>query len=108
VTASATLLRHRPTHFDDVDEVEAGERFTDEELTALALAADPDQPLDPDAVPFTGSDAVFPELLPAWYMPVPVARVRNRWHIVVVLLIVVAFGLINGLGLCITYGQISS
>ena len=43
--------------------------LTDAELTALALAADPDRPLDPDAVPL----ALYPDQpsggLPSWYMP---------------------------------------
>ena len=37
----------------------------DDQLTALALAADPDQPIDPDARPFVmGDDARGP--LPSW------------------------------------------
>ena len=80
--------------------------FTDEELTAQALSADPDQPLTPDATPFTGDDDGIVGLLPAWYMPRPVARARKRWHVPVVLVIVAALGLITGLGLCITYGTL--
>jgi hypothetical protein len=83
-----------------------GERFTDEELTALALSADPDRPFDSDAVPFTGGEGVSPGLLPVWYMPAPVTRVHKPWHIPVVKTIIAAFVLINGLGLCITYGQL--
>ena len=81
----------------------------DDELAALALAADPDAPIDPDAVPFgpCGSDA---ELLPAWYMPPALAtpslasgatRRRRRW---VVGLVVGALVVVNGFGLCVTYG----
>ena len=80
--------------------------FTDEELTALALSADPDQPLDANAVPFTSPDNAFGALLPSWYMPMPVTRVHKRWHVPVVLTIVSAMTLISGLGLCITYGHL--
>ena len=48
-----------------------GERFTDEELTVLALAADPDAPVPDDAVPFGSPDGLAVELLPSWYMPAP-------------------------------------
>ena len=43
--------------------------ISDEELTALALAADPTELLDDDAVPFDGGSAEG--LLPDWYMPAP-------------------------------------
>jgi hypothetical protein len=80
--------------------------YTDEELTALALSADPNQPLAEDAEPFKGTDGPAAELLPAWYMPAPGLRSRKRWHTGVVLLIIAAFVLINALGLCITYGHL--
>lgn len=80
--------------------------FTDEELTALALASDPDQPLASDAVAFTGADDMFDGPLPAWYMPRPVIRVHKAWHTPVVLVIVASLSLITGLGLCITYGSL--
>ncbi len=80
--------------------------ITDEELTALALSADPDQPLDPDAVPFGSADDEFPGLLPAWYMPRPVAGVHKSWHTSVAMLIIAALGSITALGLCVTYGTL--
>ena len=80
--------------------------FTDEELTALALSADPDQPLAPDAQPFHDTDGSGAALLPSWYMPAPVLRPTKRWHTGVVLTIIGAFTLINALGLCITYGHL--
>jgi hypothetical protein len=52
-----------------------GDAVTDEELTSLALAADPDAQLDADAVSFwavAGPDAgreATDQLLPEWYMP---------------------------------------
>jgi len=80
--------------------------FTDEELTALALAADPDQPLASDAVPFIAGEGTFEGPLPAWYMPRPVIRAHKAWHTPVVLVIVASLTVITGLGLCITYGTL--
>lgn len=82
--------------------------FTLDELTELALAADPDQPVEPrpDAVPF-GWGGDFPELLPSWYMPMPTSRRRSRVRTAVVLVVLGAFGLINALGFCITYGRLT-
>ena len=42
---------------------------TDEELTAEALAADPDAPLADDAMPFECGDDAGGSNLPDWYMP---------------------------------------
>jgi hypothetical protein len=83
--------------------------IADEELSALALAADPDQPLDADAVPLAdalGSDAQGP--LPAWYMPAPMggAPPLRGWRRRVVLLVILAFLVITAFGLCNTYGQL--
>src|SRR5204863_1407641 len=47
------------------------DRISDAELTAQALAADPDQPLPRDAVPFQGDPTPGIDLLPEWYMPRP-------------------------------------
>ncbi len=82
----------------------------DEELTALAMAADPEAPLSDDAVPL--SDMVGEEdgLLPAWYMPSPMAggrRIRG-WRRRVIFLLVTAFLLIEAYGLCSTYGPIGA
>jgi hypothetical protein len=76
--------------------------ITDEELEAEALAADPNVPLDHDAEPFGGSPD--PGLLPEWYMPVngPIRRTRSRR--IVVIGIIVALLVVNGAGLCVTYG----
>ena len=91
---------------DGADEADAGAPFTDEELTALALAADPDLPLDPDAVPMP----LYPEdlhlSLPLSYMPPAMAGTSRGWRVPVVLTIVLAFVLIDVLGLCITYGTL--
>jgi hypothetical protein len=86
-------------------ELDEGE-FTDAELTVLALAANPDQQVDPDAVLFTTGTAGGDKYLPSWYMPIPMARFRSRRHTAVVIVIVLALLLIEALGLCITYGQL--
>ena len=45
------------------------------ELTRLALAADPDEPVPQDALPFEPAKAGSGgELLPDWYMPAPTGR----------------------------------
>jgi hypothetical protein len=84
----------------------------DAELTAEALAADPDVEVPDGAVPLgtlTG-DAVH-EPLPTWYMPAPMAPPRVRgWRRLAlrvnVALIVSAFLTITAAGLCNTYGQL--
>jgi hypothetical protein len=86
-------------------ELDDGE-FTDAELTILALAADPDHPVEPGAIPFTTATTGGDNYLPSWYMPAPMARSRGRRHRVVVAVIVLAFLLIEALGLCVTYGQL--
>ena len=78
--------------------------LSDDELTALALAADPSLPLDPDAVPldvFLAGAAP----LPSWYMAPVMARHAGRWRGGVILGLVGAFALIEAFGLCSTYGQ---
>jgi hypothetical protein len=82
------------------------ESITDAELTALALACDPDQPLDPDAVAVNLQPVVFAGALPEWYMPPVTARASKGWRKPVVFAIVAAFLLIDIFGLCITYGQL--
>ncbi len=80
--------------------------ISDAELTALALASDPDDvEIALDAVPF-GAVEGGATLLPAWYMPTPLgvgSRPRGR-KAVVVSGIVLALLAVNATGLCITYG----
>jgi hypothetical protein len=76
----------------------------DDELTALALAADADQVVAPDAVPIEIAKPSTAELLPEWYMPVPAAWGRGRTRRVALGALVLALVLINGAGLCVTYG----
>jgi hypothetical protein len=82
--------------------------FTDEELTRLALAAGPGEPLPEDAVPIGAYLSQIPAPLPLWYMP-PVVRsgTGRRWKLPVVVTVVSAFLLIDALGLCNTYGILS-
>jgi hypothetical protein len=80
--------------------------LTDEELTGLALAAEPGRPPAADAVPLASFLGEGPGLLPSWYMPSPMTRVRPRWRTPVVLVIVAAFVVIEAFGLCSTFGQI--
>ncbi|MEO8695744.1 MAG: hypothetical protein ABI658_19655 [Acidimicrobiales bacterium] len=81
--------------------------LTLDELTELALAADPHEHLEPDAVPLAGTNEEF-ALLPRWYMPAPIAssRTRSLWHVAVAIFLVSAFVIITALGFCITYGRL--
>jgi hypothetical protein len=81
--------------------------FSDEELTELALAADPHAPLDGDAVAWDGAVLHQPGLLPDWYMPTPASARRGRLPRAVVIGLVVGFLVINAFGLCITSGFIT-
>ena len=82
---------------------------TDDELTALALAADPDTEVDDDAVSLWGvAETEADDLLPAWYMPAPAgSRLVHGWRRSVVLLLIASFIVINAAGLCVTYGWVS-
>jgi len=81
--------------------------FTDEELCALALAADPITALPDDAVAWGGGDSRPPSLLPNWYMPSPSYHVRGRWTRAIVITLIVGFLVIDAFGLCITSGFLS-
>jgi hypothetical protein len=86
------------------------ETVSDEELTALALAADPDAPADADAIPLTEYLRSEDDegLLPDWYMPAPMhgARRLRGWRRRLAILVIVAFVLIDAYGLCSTYGAV--
>ncbi|MFP5489680.1 MAG: hypothetical protein ACLGHQ_15415 [Acidimicrobiia bacterium] len=77
--------------------------ISDAELTAEALAADPDAPLPDDAVPFGDNDPTKFPLLPEWYMPAPGIR-RSRGRATVMLAFAVSLVVINIGGFCVTYG----
>jgi hypothetical protein len=93
----------------DVVNAEGLEPLTDEELTAFALAADPDVAVDDDAVSLwqlvePGADGLLPE----WYMPSPARGLRRLrgWRRWVVLFVIASFLLIEAYGLCSTYGRV--
>lgn len=85
---------------------------TDDELTTLALAADPDAPLDDDAVSFweatADPDDTATPPLPEWYMPAPMAGtpLLHGWRRRVVFVVIAAFLTITAAGLCNTYGDL--
>ena len=81
----------------------AMESFTEDELVELALAADPDAPIPDDAVPF-GQVEGDRALLPEWYMPAPSAVRRTRPRVLAVSAIIASLIIVNGAGLCVTYG----
>jgi hypothetical protein len=81
-----------------------------DELTAFALAADPDAPIPDDAIPFTCyPDGAPGALLPSWYMPAPGGSVRvgRGWRRVVAITVIAAFLAVDAVGLCSTYGWIT-
>ena len=86
---------------------ETDEPLTDDELAAFALAADPDLPVDDDAVPFRPDDRRFGDLLPDWYMPAPASRRGRPAHVVVTSVIVLSLLAVNAVGLCVTYGHLA-
>lgn len=91
---------------DGDTDFEAGEPLTEDELEALALAADPSAPLADDAVPIGVHLAQFAGALPQWYMPPVMGNRGGRWRLPVVVGVISAFLLIEALGLCNTYGTL--
>ena len=74
----------------------------------LALAADPTAPLSDEAIPLSLHLAQFAgAALPGWYMAPATARGGRRWRTPIVVAIISAFLLIEALGLCNTFGQLS-
>jgi hypothetical protein len=83
------------------------EEISDDELTRLALAADPEQAIDPGALPLTSFGSLSGVSLPLWYMPPVTARAGGGWRVPIVASVVLALLFINALGLCITYGVLA-
>jgi hypothetical protein len=83
---------------------------TDEELCAVALAADPDTLVADDAVSVWQVVGAGPQPLPSWYMPAPMTGSLHGWRRRVarvnVAVIIASFLTINAYGLCNTYGQL--
>jgi len=84
----------------------ADDAFTDDELTALALAAETDAPLDEAAIPLGVYLSGLPGPLPQWYMPPAITRGVKKWRAPVVLAVIAAFLIIDAFGLCSTYGPL--
>jgi hypothetical protein len=80
---------------------------SDEELTALALASDPNTPLGPDAVAWTAGYEQHTRLLPEWYMAPVVATTHRRGVRLVVVALVAGFLILDAFGLCVTSGFVS-
>jgi hypothetical protein len=78
--------------------------ITDDELTELALAAEPHDPMADDAVPFRPLEAVGQPLLPEWYMPASTGRARRDWRSRVAISMAIGLVLISSCGFCITNG----
>jgi len=86
--------------------------LNDDELTELALAADPDTGVADDAIclwELTGTTNNAP--LPPWYMPAPMGAQRlsgwrGRLVRCSVFSVIASFVAINAYGLCNTYGQL--
>jgi hypothetical protein len=82
------------------------EPITDQELEELALAGDPDGPIDPGAVPY---DAVVRSpiaALPQWYMPQVAISRCTGWRLPVAVAVVAALVVLEALGLCSVFGQV--
>lgn len=91
-----------------MSDVVQADGISDEELTALALEADPTAPVPADAVPLELYTPGMPAFLPSWYMP-PVMRYGSRrWHRWAIAAVIVAFITIDLFGLCSTYGPLSA
>lgn len=94
----------RPVFGGDVRASTALGEISDEDLSAEALAADPDAPIADDAVPFATLVGELEPLLPEWYMPAPSGRVRYGWRSTVCVVMAAGLVFINGCGICITNG----
>ena len=81
--------------------------LSDDELTALALAADPVASVDPSMTPWHGAWASGPLLIPEWYMPRPSSTSRRRGALIVIGVVLAGFLTIDAFGLCITSGFLS-
>ena len=86
------------TSATDVEVIDA------EELERFAMSADPDAPVPEDAIPFVADHAAGVELLPDWYMPAPQSAKRTPARMLGAAAFVGALLIVNGAGLCVTYG----
>ncbi len=82
--------------------------LSDDGLAALAMAADPDAPVDDDALPRwelvgDAADRYLPESSRPFAMG---GRVLRGWRRLVIVLIIVSFLVIDAYGLCNTSGLV--
>jgi len=91
---------------NDVDDyaISYDYEITDEELTALALAAEPGSPFAEDAVPWRSVNIDGEPLLPDWYMPIAASSARHDWRAIVAVALAVGLVLCNAFAICVTYG----
>ena len=89
----------------DALELDAFDRvtFSDEELTELALEAEPFDPFGPDVEPYRDLDPARFPLLPDWYMPAP-GSTRSRKGGAVMWAFALDLVVINIGGFCVTWG----
>ena len=83
--------------------------ISDDELAALALAADPDAALDAEAICLWDMEGFgIDSQLPSWYMsaPMPRTQVVRGWRRPAIVLVIAAFLTIDIYGLCNTYGDL--
>jgi hypothetical protein len=86
------------------EDTRTDQTISDEELTALALSADPHPAIDPGVAPWRPLADAVTGLLPDWYMPTPSGSRRGKGAQAAIGVIIVSFVIINALGLCITNG----
>lgn len=89
----------------DALELDAFDRvtFTDEELTEMALDAQPFDPFDPEVERFGGDRSAEFAAVPEWYMPAPgVPRTRGKSAMLFAFVIALVVGTVGGY--CVTYG----
>ncbi|MEO8267130.1 MAG: hypothetical protein ABI706_16620 [Ilumatobacteraceae bacterium] len=89
---------------DDVDTDLSDLDISDDDLAALAMAADSDGSFEDDAVPMRSLAADDSTLLPDWYMPVVQRRASSDWRAGVAVAIAVGLVLANAFAICVTYG----
>jgi hypothetical protein len=88
----------------DALELDAFDRvtFTDEELTEMALDAEPFDPFDPEIECFD-DDAAKLAVIPEWYMPAPgIPRSKAKAAVLFAFAISLIVGTVGGY--CVTYG----
>jgi len=89
---------------DGYGEEEPLSQITDEELCTMALAADPNAPLSPDASPWHPTDIHATALLPDWYMPAAATTHPRSFRKGIISIVVFSLLAISAAGLCTIFG----